>query len=304
MRYVISGPIIIDELEIGAATRVVPGGALYALTGSRVWDTDCALVTNVGGDFHDLCGSWLRDNGLTDEYVRIALARTKRTRLRYVENGLFREEPVYELGLHDRIQRQDRRTADHVLRAVDGTTRGVYIEADDEDSIWADARIHALARRLPVMWEVQTHSALEPGRRRRTLDVARTTGLYSVNLPEACALFGVDGEEAAVDAVLGFGVPCLLRVGSHGSYLLVDGETYHEPSVTLGDTVDPTGCGNASTAGALTALGEGAPPADVPRMANISAAVVLGQYSVPPRIDDVGGEAARSMLDDLRRPVR
>lgn len=289
MRYVIVGPLIVDEMESG----IVLGGVLHALTGARVWTTDCSLVTNAGSDFDELCGAWMRDNGLSTRFVRTTLERTKRYRLRYVDAGLFREEPVFDRAAQERIERQDRRTADHVLAAVDASTRGAYVEAAEDDPIWADERITDLGRRIPLMWEVQTRSALESERRARTLAVARAVGLFSVNLPEACALFDVDGEDAAVQAVLGFGVPCFLRVGARGSYLLTDGKAYYEPSVSTTTVVDPTGCGNASTAAALVGLGEGVAAADVPRMGNVAASVVLGQFGPPPLIGDARMPLAR-----------
>lgn len=301
MGYIVVGPVIIDEMETGPRhTRLVPGGVLYALAGARTWTSDCLLVTNAGSDFGEVCGRWMSDNHLSTRGVRIALERTKRSRLRYVDGGLFDEEPVFDLAQHERIQRQDRRTADQLLQAVDTATRGVYVEAADDDPLWHDGRVIALARRIPLMWEVQTRSALEPARRDRTRAVARDVGLFSVNLPEACALFGVSTEDAAVEAALAFGVPCYLRVGAHGSYLLAGGEAHHEPGLTLSEVVDPTGCGNASTAAALVGLGDGVAAADVPRMGNIAAAFVLQQFGPPPVLGAATDVSARSALTRLR----
>lgn len=55
-------------------------------------------------------------------------------------------------------------------------------------------------------------------------------------------------------------------------------------SITLGETVDATGCGNCSTAAALYCYCEELDPTKVEVMANISAAYNLLQYGPYPDI--------------------
>ena len=80
---------------------------------------------------------------------------------------------------------------------------------------------------------------------------------YSLNRPESFDLFGVKTEEAAIEKMQQIGVPCFYRVGKRGAYFIKDGEVAFEPSVELGPQMDPTGCGNSSTAACFAAMCKG-----------------------------------------------
>lgn len=283
---VLAGPLIVDELvaestEADRGTRTVLGGLVHALAGARRWVRECRAVANAGRDLAEWHGPWFAANGIDTAGVRERLPVTLRSRLRYVHDGLFVEEPVHDPETLRRIRELDLRTVADVLARVDEETIGVYLEASAADPIWDSAELDALASRMPVMWEVESASAFDPGLRARVLEIASRTGLYSVNLPEAQALFGVSGQAAAEAAILAHGAACYLRLGAVGSSFLADGRAHFSPSAAAERVVDATGCGNASTAGALAALALGEPPERVAELGNLSAAVVIASYGPP-----------------------
>ena len=277
---VVVGPLIVDERELpGGEQRAVPGGVVYAAAGARSLAAHTRLVSNAGPDFDEFYGAWMARHDIDLRALGRDLPATKRTRLRYVDDGLFVEEPWHGPELHERLLTEDRRSAEQILSAVDDETIGVYIEAAEDDPIWDDRGFLEALGGTPLLWEVQTDSALDPDRRSRTLEVIRRVDIFSVNLPEARALFDVDSEEDAVQAILDVGVPCFFRVGARGSHW-IDGRAWFSASVRAPE-VDPTGCGNASTAAALAAFAQGRSGFEISSAANAAAARVLQQYGPP-----------------------
>ena len=137
---------------------------------------------------------------------------------------------------------------------------------------------------------------------------------FSLNGPEACALFGVDGDEAAVDALLALRVPLVIfRVGKRGLYVLKDGEVLFAPSFEKYPVVDVTGCGNTSTASGFYAFWEGKDIYDIAAYANVASAHnlrVYGAMDLGPaqRAEALSDEAAFSrelrMTQTVQRRVR
>ena len=62
--------------------------------------------------------------------------------------------------------------------------------------------------------------------------------------------------------------------------------------------VDPTGCGNVSTAAALYGWCEGYEPKKIARLANISAAYNLLQYGPCPKVDAAMRRHAEELLQN------
>ena len=90
-----------------------------------------------------------------------------------------------------------------------------------------------------------------------------------------------------------------LRAGEKGSYVIADGKATFVPSVLVGDVVDPTGCGNCSTAVALYAWMETRDPLMTGIMANISAAYNLLQSGLYPGYSAEDKAYAAKLRDDL-----
>jgi sugar/nucleoside kinase (ribokinase family) len=112
-------------------------------------------------------------------------------------------------------------------------------------------------------------------------------------------LFGGKNETETIKAISDLDVPCFFRVGERGSYMILAGQSYFAPSVTVGPIVDVTGCGNASTAAALYGYCEGMSGERIAALANISAAYNLLQYGPFPSADRRVRTHALGLLDGV-----
>ena len=125
---------------------------------------------------------------------------------------------------------------------------------------------------------------------------------YSFNRPESFRLFETDSEEKVIANIREIGKPCFYRVGPKGAYMLTADEGYFVPSVVLptrdGD-VDPTGCGNSSTAAAMWALVEGKDPLTVCITGNITAGFNAIQYGPHPDLTGRSRERAYQLVSEL-----
>lgn len=149
-----------------------------------------------------------------------------------------------------------------------------------------------------IMWEIPTSAAMTKSRHGKVVECIQKSDMYSLNYPEAKVLFGVETKEDVIKRIKELRIPCFFRVGKEGSYMIADGEEAFAKSITVGQVVDPTGCGNCSTAAALYAWCEGNSRYQTARMANISAAYNLLQYGPYPEITETIRCRARELLSE------
>lgn len=299
MKYIVVGPTIVNDIIFadGSKSKEHIGGSIFCVEGIKIWEDDCLYVSNVGEDFSRYYGKWMDANHCSYEGLHYILPHTQYTTLLYGENGLHSERSIYGEEMEKKLEEMDVITASQIAAHCDKDTRGIYIEASETNPIWDQLQEIKKKCDAKVMWELPTSAAIEKGRRQNVLKTIKKADIYSINLPEAMHLFGQPDEVSAIQAILDFGVPCFFRVGKKGSYMLLKGKSYFAPSVTLGDVVDATGCGNCSTAAALYGWCEGFEPTKVAFMANISAAYNLLQYGPYPCISEETRKEAHKLLE-------
>ncbi len=298
MKYIVAGPSIVNDIVFadGRERKGQIGGSVFCVAGIKLWEDDCLFVSNVGPDFRRYYGRWMDANRCAYDGLRCILPHTQYTTLVYDETGLHCERSVYGQAMEKQIDALDVLTAEQIAAHCDRQTRGIYIEAGETSDIWAQLSLIREKCAAKIMWELPTSAAMQRARRSRVLETLQKTDIYSINLPEALCLFDQPDEASAIRAILELGVPCFFRVGKKGAYLLIDGRSFFAPSVTLGELVDATGCGNCSTAAALYGWCEGFDPLQTVFMANISAAYNLLQYGPYPRITENTRKDAQARL--------
>ncbi|WP_088070028.1 carbohydrate kinase family protein [Gottfriedia luciferensis] len=299
MKYIIVGPTIVNDIQYadGSISKGHIGGAIFCLGGVKIWSDDCLYVSNVGEDFLKYYGEWMDANHCSYEGLNYNLPNTEYTTLIYGDEGLHDEVSIYSEDIEKKISEIDIRTAEQIANHCGSETRGIYIEASEVDALWDSLHLIHMKCNAKIMWEIPTSAAMQKQRKEKVLNTIIKAGLYSVNLPEAMSIFETKDEKSTVEAIISFGVPCFFRVGSRGSYMISDGQAYFAPSITVGDVVDATGCGNCSTAAALYAYSEGFAPKKVAAMANISAAYNLLQFGPYPVITSETRAEAMSLLE-------
>ncbi|CEG26380.1 PfkB family carbohydrate kinase [Bacillus sp. B-jedd] len=301
MKYIIVGPTIVNDIQFadGTTSKGHIGGAIFCLEGLKIWSDDCLYVSNVGEDFSNYYGEWMDKNHCSYEGLNYILPRTEYTTLVYGDEGLHDEVSIYSEDIDKQISALDKRTAEQIASYCSDETKGIYIEASESDPLWDNLHLIQMKCNAKIMWEIPTSAAMEKNRKEKVLKTIHKAGLYSINFPEAMSLFEKEDEKSAVDAIIAFGVPCFFRVGSKGSYMISDGQAYFAPSITIGDIVDATGCGNCSTAAALYAYCEGFQPEKIAAMANVAAAYNLVQYGPYPVITNETRTEALQLVEKL-----
>jgi sugar/nucleoside kinase (ribokinase family) len=83
--------------------------------------------------------------------------------------------------------------------------------------------------------------------------------------------------------------------------MIQNGQAVFLASIGTENTVDPTGCGNNSTAAALVGFAEGLSMRETLAMANISASYNARQYGPWPLVTPQVRREAKDLLDGLLR---
>ena len=182
--------------------------------------------------------------------------------------------------------------------------KGVYMVSNMDRVTWA--KMAELSRRdgFKVMWEIELVGPY-PDKLRNVSEIcAEAVDLFSINIAEAQNLFDCEGDEACIRGLQQLDVDMtLFRVGHRGAYVVTKEDVIYLPPAP-GPVVDPTGCGNSSTAAALYAYCQGEDPLMVGIMANVTSSINIRQYGVIPDMLAVRNEAyelAQSLYAQYRK---
>lgn len=286
MSFLACGTLIVNDIFYadGHTTTGQPGGAvIYALEGLKFLDDDAVLVAGCGKDFDEFFGRWMDDNHLTRAGLEVRDEKCLRLGLRYEPDGRWFHESdtLTEQQIEEKFSLMGD-DIEHLCRMLPGC-EGVYLtqgpNLDFFDRIFAEREKHG----FKIMWEIPTQ-VLIPKNEENIYSIIKRCDLYSVNLPETKTLFHVTSEEQAIERMIQLGTPCFYRVGERGAYLVRDGRAVFEPSAAQGKPVDPTGCGNCSTAACLAAFCKGYSDREVVRLANLAAGYNVLQNGLYPVI--------------------
>ena len=284
MRFIAAGALIVNDIYYADGRSIIgqPGGAvIYAMEGFKFIDDDALLVTGVGEDFDEFYGKWMDDNQLSREGLELRQKHCIRLGLQYEPDGRWHhigctveEENAQFKAMGNHIE--------HIERLVPGCG-GFYTNDLPGRDFWE--KLLALREKygFKIGWELPSQ-LITPEREKDNFWIIKQVDYYSVNRPESFDLFSVNTEEAAIEKMQQIGVPCFYRVGKRGAYFIKDGQVAFEPSVELGPQVDPTGCGNCSTAACFAAMCKGYTVRQSARLANIAAGYNVLQNGLYPKI--------------------
>ncbi|MDO4471414.1 MAG: PfkB family carbohydrate kinase, partial [Bacillota bacterium] len=247
-------------------------------------EDSCLYVSNVGSDFEKFYGEWMKHNGCSTEGLQYILPHTQYTELVYGEEGLHSESSIYGEQEEKDVEKLDVISGEIIASYCNIETKGIYIEVSEQSEFWDQLALIRKKTDAKIMWEIPTSAAMTQNRHKKVLECIQKVDMYSINYPEAKSLFGVITEEEAVEAIKEVGIPCFFRLGSKGACMIVNEEVAFAKSLTVGDIVDTTGCGNCSTAAAMYAWCEGNSLYQIALMANISAAYNLLQFGPYPEV--------------------
>lgn len=301
MDYITVGSMITNDILFSDGKRVngFMGGLVYAFSGIRLWTDSCAMASGIGADFDEFYGEWMRNNNLSYEGLDVRCERTNYNLVEYSPDGTFVEDSIYDKAQGKRMFGYCEVDPEYISR-IAKNSKGVNVEWGDDSVKWRSMGQVKRQLGFKMMWEIATSSCVPEKLEKVKGIIENYVDYFSINLPESLRLFGVSTETEAIEKLKEIGKPTLYRVGAKGSYVIQDGSHYFIPSIGSETAVDPTGCGNCSTATAFYAFNEGYDPVTVGIMANVAASYNVKQYG--PMLDM--GPHVRQEAMDLVKTLR
>ena len=285
MEYGCIGATFINRIRFADGQlkeNILGGGTVFAYGGMLQFTPNAVLIAGRGTDFDESFGPWFKRNGLSEKGLVPFDNKTIVASMQYFPDGRWEETFEYGPGEGFRPVLYDR-----AEKLVDEHTKGLYIcePLTEKEPL---ERYRALRRNHPgfkSMFELITGDCRPELLETLEHDVLPYVDMYSLNKPESFSLFSVDTVEDAIARIQSLGVPCYYRVGKLGAYMISGNATAFCGPVHLCDAeneVDPTGCGNSSTAASLYAFCEGYSLAEIAAFGSVAAAYTVMQYGPNP----------------------
>ena len=279
MEYVAAGYNMLTDVTFADGTQILntPGGSWYAASGLVFWRKSVAYVGTAGPDFDEYYGKWFSDNGI-DCRVKKCLPQTLKSSLKYRPDGIWTEECSQGEEYEKMAKDTGRITPQMIAEACGPETKGIYIEASLSAKI-ADEfeEIKALVPQATLLWEINGDDLRDPACKEAIEARIAQVDAFSLNYDEACGFFGTADRDEICRRLQSYGKPCFFRLGEEGSALVTPAGVTFAPAIGVEHSVDPTGCGNCSTAASLVGIAEGLPPQQTLYMANLAASYCARQ---------------------------
>ncbi len=306
-RYLVTGSVIINDVygADGSKYEGLPGASVYAVNGILPYTDDVLFLSAAGEDLEDWFGDYFRRNGLSMEGIDLRFPKTHHTKLIYEETGEWTEYCIYGKEFERLYGTYPLAKASYVIDHGGEDVKGIYFESSASEEIWKD--LPSMRKACPnavFMLEVSASETKDPVLREGVLHLIDQIDIYSLNRYEARALFQTENEEESVKAILKIGKPCFFRLGREGASMIQDGMVCFAPSVGNEESVDPTGCGNCSTAAALYGYCEGFHPLKTACYANVAAGVNARQFGPFPHYTKEVKEMMKREAEGSYRKLR
>ncbi len=302
MKYISAANAILDTVirTDGVDVEIIGGGPVaYGYGGFRLYTDDCMMVANVGADYIDYYGDWMKTNNMPTHGMRKKSDFTNHQIIRYNDDGSYKFS--YQLG--ERIGAANygflRMSAAELEPFIDDTV-GVYVDQPIDFTWWKNMAGVKERHGFKIMWEIQDDDIHEhPADRIK--EILPFVDIFSINDKEGMELFELDSTDSVANYLANFEKPCFFRMGERGSALIIGGKIHFVPSVKHHKELDPTGCGNCSTAAAMYAFCEGYDPYTVAIYANIAASYNIRQNGVIPKFTPQMRAEAVMLAKKLRK---
>ena len=309
MKYIALGAVITNRLlftDHKIVSDVMGGSGLYSFAALRLCTPESLLVAGVGPDFEEFYGKWFDENGCSYAGLFRPVDKTTYNELVYAPDGTYVEYSIYGPEYEKANVPKTIPTGKDLLPFLSdckGINANVNIDAETADLLVEEKKRHPFR----VMWEVpasaigelaqiRAQGGLEALRQR-----LRGIDLFSTNKPESFEIFGVSTVEEAIACFQELGLPSYYRVGSKGAYMIEGKDYAYVPMISLvprEQEIDPTGCGNTSTAAAMWAYCEGFDLLKTCIVGNVAAAYNVQQYG--PYLD-LSEKTHREMMAHVER---
>lgn len=277
MKYAVGGQVMIDTVVYsdGSDSGMNMGGpAIFGYAGVRLWTDEVNLNINVGEDFYEFFDGWLTAYGADRSDIHVINPHGNRHIITYRADGSYHEHSVYGW---DNMHKMDPKIEDFTGSRSE-QIKGIYLNNNvDCHDFWKQMDVLRREKGIKTMWEIPTGD-VRPENMDALLEMMHWTDYVSINVNEGKNLWQTDSEEEVVQRCCDLPVEMtFLRAGEKGAYVIAQGIATFVPSVECASVVDPTGCGNCSTAVAMYGYTHTKDPLRTGIMANISASYNLRQ---------------------------
>ena len=307
VEFLACGNVMSDRIqnEDGTFNEWNMGGpAFFALTGIRLWTDKVKLVSRTGADFEDTYAKWMRQHNVSMESVRYELANHNRFTLSYREDGSFGANP-HQPGEHLGYLKTSPRDIDEACEGHN--IKGMYLAQNTDQVFWEKLGKVKEKHGFKIMWEAEYLPKYAGVSREdfydQIMDTLKYADMWSINKNEASHLFGIpaDNDEDIINEIMKFPAEMMFyRVGNRGAYVITGNQAYFSPVIQpFGESVDPTGCGNNSTATSMYAQVSGYSPEEVGIIANISAGFNAAQKGPFKHYSDESVALANALAQEL-----
>lgn len=309
MKYYAAGQTSVDKTTFADGQVNGPylgGTGIFGYGGIRVWTENVSPVLNIASDFDDFYGAWIKENRVDRTHLHLAYDKTFFVDMVYQENGYYESIYTIQEKIDNAFLYGYTNCRLEQIQRIAENQAALYLYYEPINAVfWKEFRKIRDDTGLKVMWE-PGFSVCDSGFRDIFLKIMDTfrPDMSTLNWFEASAMFGTKDEEALLQIIESFQVPFFFfRCGKRGAYALAKGKRFFVPSIDIDGyaSVDPTGCGNASTAGAMYGWVETGNPVMAAIMGNISGGYNVGQFGIIPRFDGAMQETALATADAVYR---
>jgi sugar/nucleoside kinase (ribokinase family) len=282
---------------------VMGGGSFYAYSGLKICSDDSIFLAATGDDFEQYFGEWFDRNGCTRDGLMLRTDRCVYYEVRYRPDGGYDEKSIYTESYDATTKAEQFIVASHLEKYFARGIKGVYLIGNHMDSLYCRTMMRFRDDYgTRIGWEFppdyQITGPDDP-------DIRRILGIcdyFSLNRKEASLYFGTSTDDESIDAIRRLGIPCYYRVGTDGAYFIDGGRAVKCPMISIRGReadIDPTGCGNVSTAAAMWAYFEGWSPERICTWAGILAGFNALQYGPCPDAGEKTRSEALRLLEEL-----
>ncbi|MDO4489345.1 MAG: PfkB family carbohydrate kinase [Eubacteriales bacterium] len=288
MDYIVAGYNMLTDIYYADGSTVLntPGGSFYSASGVKYWRDSVAYVGTAGPDFDENYLEWFENNKI-ECLVKKCLPHTLKYTLNYRPDGIWSEECTYGEEYETMAKDIGRITPAMLGEAIDSNTKGIYIEASLSAKIADNFKeVKALIPNGILMWEINGDDLRNPEAKAAINERIAQVDAFSLNFDEATGFFGTDDKDAILKGLSSYNKPCFFRMGELGAGMINGEKIVFAPSSGVDRSVDPTGCGNCSTAAAMIGLAEELGYEETVVMANLAAAACASQFGPFPRVTE------------------
>lgn len=305
-RYLTTGLINVDYImpydkNIKPFSRL-GGGAIYALSALKLWSEDPLIVGYAGQDFDEFYGKWMKDNGLSTEGILKVVDKTTRSLLLYLENGVYEPARVPKWFSGARMSTNIQMLEPFLNEDI----KAVHVMTHSNIVFFEQLNVYRKKYGFKVGSEMANAMDTPNAEEYIRTITDKYVDFYSFSYVEIQEYVkGIRDEKDAVDFCLSLKCPVYFRMGTKGAYYMINGKAYYFPMTDLFENMDPTGCGNTSTAAAFWAQCEGKDPEETGAIASVTASLnahYVGPVSkIEPWMKDKCEESVKEILAGRRR---